>query len=1334
MRRCGGLLVLVLTVAGARAADDLDAFRRAEHAFESGKWKEAEPLYRRLAQDANDDRAATCYERLMHIYARVGRLDRAIKNGLRCRELLVRTGASNRLPYIDVRLGEFYCAFRHYREADRHLSRVLQADPSGVALPPLVRLTALQYLARSAEGRGMGDRAAHFWARVEAEALRQLGPHSAGVLTQPERIAITWTLTDCYRSQKGPHPADVLAAALAGHTLPQRIAAACVLADSYRFQKQSNQAIALLTSLLPVHTRLGDRAGRRDTLRRLAAHHLRAGHNARAEDCLKDALRLHDQVAPQDLVLRGDLSAELADAIPAGNRKKDVEYWRGQAVKAWKTALKRNPTAPQAIDAFWKLDQLYQQDHAYATALALAEAQATQWSGSALFDPRLKSEIGALRELLGLRADALAPLSQATDELKLQDPPDLSSLPQAFLNLAEVEQSTDDPDSAVASAQRCIELYDEYSLPADLVVAEAYNVRGVCAALGGKYSDAVQHLSNGDKLCRDLADRLGRPAVALRANILLNLALIYKSQGELRKAIEACVQARELYATVLPDDEQRLAAFDAALASMYATQLRLEDAYRLSQDLLRVCRKFNIRGGPLPVTALHCQALYDLAPPRRNLAAAKTAWEQVRDILIRDRESLLLPRTYNYLALIEQIQGQFSRAEDLYNKARALERKYPNLYPVVRFITLWRQAGVLDRQGRRTEARDLLREAVDVVEKTRMQLWGAGDLRASYFEQFTPGFEQLIELCVRDKNIEEALSTLTRSRSRALLDQLQLAGVDPRAELKGKGPEEARLLEREDALRRKINSLRYKAQALTLESADEPRARQLLKEMDEAQAEYAEVWDQIVNRSSLYHKLHPDLSTRTLLTTLRGGALHKGTLLLAYYLGRSRSYLLVLGDSRTRPEAFPLTVPAAVAQRAEMPQRLTAEEDLADRLRRGLDIVPVGPPPEPVQAPPAVGDGRVVPLTQGVARALITQHCEWLAAGPRARRRDLVLVENKEGRQVPLSLGEVLSASLLPAAARRYIRECGAGHLIVVPDGPLHKLPLEALLMESGKSPRYVLDELPPISYVPSAAVLKLLIEQPLPDQPLSPLNLSLLTLCDPQYRAWKPVSRKVPADAQELLKLTARLPLLPGSRKESERIRAFFDPHLVQVLQGPDATARNVKAHVRSKRFIHLAAHAFAEERLGNMFGAVALAPPAGPYSEDESAFLTLHEIYQLQLHDCELAVLSACVTNIGPQQPLEAGMTLASGFLAGGARRVVASQWGVDDESTALLMETFFKEVTDAVRHGRAPDYALALHRARQAVRTTGLQYSRKHDDPRSDWADPSYWAPFELLGAAH
>src|SRR5204862_7771439 len=128
---------------------------------------------------------------------------------------------------------------------------------------------------------------------------------------------------------------------------------------------------------------------------------------------------------------------------------------------------------------------------------------------------------------------------------------------------------------------------------------------------------------------------------------------------------------------------------------------------------------------------------------------------------------------------------------------------------------------------------------------------------------------------------------------------------------------------------------------------------------------------------------------------------------------------------------------------------------------------------------------------------------------------------------------------------------------------------------------------------------------------------------------------------------------------------------------------------------------------------------PPPGTVPPEDDGLLSRHGIDGLPLGDCGLAVLSACVTNVGPQRPLEAGATLASGFLAAGARRVVASHWSVDGESTAALMAAFFEGVTGPADKGGRVRFAAALQRARRKVRGT------------PEWAAPFYWAPFVLIG---
>lgn len=317
---------------------------------------------------------------------------------------------------------------------------------------------------------------------------------------------------------------------------------------------------------------------------------------------------------------------------------------------------------------------------------------------------------------------------------------------------------------------------------------------------------------------------------------------------------------------------------------------------------------------------------------------------------------------------------------------------------------------------------------------------------------------------------------------------------------------------------------------------------------------------------------------------------------------------------------------------------------------------------------------------------------------------------------------ELLADILLPAGAREHIRALAPECVILVPDGALHKLPFEALLLRPCKSPAYVIDELPPLAYAPSVAILARLAELK-PAAPGGPR--SLLSVANPAYpsaddvrkRAERPVPSAEPLPAA----LWSQFSQLVHAGKESERVCDCFERNQVKALTGASATKTALVDALPGRHVVHIAAHGVADNSFDNQFGALVLTPPAlEKLANGDDGFLSLHEIYLLPLNQCDLAVLSACVTNVGPQRPLEAGVTLATGFLAAGARRVVASHWGVDDESTSELMVAFFQQVK-ASKSGERIGYAHALKQARLRVRD------------RAGWSSPYYWAPFVLVGPA-
>jgi CHAT domain-containing protein/exonuclease VII small subunit len=93
------------------------------------------------------------------------------------------------------------------------------------------------------------------------------------------------------------------------------------------------------------------------------------------------------------------------------------------------------------------------------------------------------------------------------------------------------------------------------------------------------------------------------------------------------------------------------------------------------------------------------------------------------------------------------------------------------------------------------------------------------------------------------------------------------------------------------------------------------------------------------------------------------------------------------------------------------------------------------------------------------------------------------------------------------------------------------------------------------------------------------------------------------------------------------------------------------------------------------------------------------------------ELLVLSACRTAVGDRR---ATLGLAGVAVRAGARSTIASLWSLDDDSGAVLMSEFYKELSQ-----NPTSKAEALRRAQHTL-LTNPQY-----------AAPRFWAPYVLLG---
>jgi hypothetical protein len=268
-------------------------------------------------------------------------------------------------------------------------------------------------------------------------------------------------------------------------------------------------------------------------------------------------------------------------------------------------------------------------------------------------------------------------------------------------------------------------------------------------------------------------------------------------------------------------------------------------------------------------------------------------------------------------------------------------------------------------------------------------------------------------------------------------------------------------------------------------------------------------------------------------------------------------------------------------------------------------------------------------------------------------------------------LARVLGSMLLDSA----LMDLGTGvsRLIMVPDGPLHRVPWDLLRLADG---RYVVEQYS-VSVTPSAAILAALWNHPragkAEDRPVR-----LLAFGDPTY---------APADSAE------GLPRLEGSGREA-RLVARYSPDAEVRLRG-DASATYLRhAPLEPYRLIHFATHALVDERSATRT-ALALAPDSS-----DSGRIGPGDLAALRL-DADLVVLSGCRTAGGVLVEGEGVQGLTAPLIQAGARCVVASQWRIADRGTVPFIQAFYQALSrglpvgdalrqaklDALRRGVAP-----------------------------------------------
>jgi Uncharacterized protein conserved in bacteria len=211
----------------------------------------------------------------------------------------------------------------------------------------------------------------------------------------------------------------------------------------------------------------------------------------------------------------------------------------------------------------------------------------------------------------------------------------------------------------------------------------------------------------------------------------------------------------------------------------------------------------------------------------------------------------------------------------------------------------------------------------------------------------------------------------------------------------------------------------------------------------------------------------------------------------------------------------------------------------------------------------------------------------------------------------------------------------------------------------------------------------------------------------------------------------------LPAAAIEASSVAGLFNE---TALIGAAATEAVVRDRIRAAPLLHFATHARLSE-VEPLRSSIVLA---------DGEELTVYEMMGLRL-DADLVVLSACDTGRGKITGGDDVVGLTRGLLAAGARSAVVSLWPVEDVSTSLLMEAFYRgliqykgaaaralaEAQSWLREGTAGRLGLA-ERYEQMLATSGagkvvfhrMRYFRAHPDERP-FSHPYYWAGFIYIG---
>jgi len=160
-------------------------------------------------------------------------------------------------------------------------------------------------------------------------------------------------------------------------------------------------------------------------------------------------------------------------------------------------------------------------------------------------------------------------------------------------------------------------------------------------------------------------------------------------------------------------------------------------------------------------------------------------------------------------------------------------------------------------------------------------------------------------------------------------------------------------------------------------------------------------------------------------------------------------------------------------------------------------------------------------------------------------------------------------------------------------------------------------------------------------------------------------------------------------------------------VFKNEDATKSNFEANSNNNNILHLALHGVINNEIPDQ-SALVFSSTTG------DNLLTASEIYNMDINN-DLTILSACNTGVGPVRVGDGVRSMARSFIHAGSESVITSLWEISDVTTKIILEGFYKYINEGKTKA-------------EALRLAKLDFISNASPTQQH---PKYWAHLVLVG---